>query len=214
MVRSDAHLGWEVEVAAMVSQLGSVTLENALAERFYGGAVLSDDEIQRVESIPSVSAKLLGSIPRLEGVLAILNSFQNPPGDAADLPPGSDLLLVAEGFLHQLACKRTPEQAIAELRKLEKHHGHGRALALLEQNAAEAGQTRTIMEMPLKAVKVGMVFAEDIFLDTGVLLVANGYTATESFVERSLNMSSKRLPSVVQVYVPTENAEETESIAV
>lgn len=205
---SEQPLGWEIEVAAMVSQLGSVTLDSELAQRYYGGAVLNDDEQKRVRSIPETAAKLLESIPRLEGVLAILDTMTTPPNDPEEIPPGADLLVVAQDYLQQLACHRKPEQALVELRRLERHHTHGGALALLEQHLAQNGNCRRMIELPLQAVKVGMVFAEDIHLETGVLLVACGYTATTSFVERSLNMKNKLLPSLVRVYVEETEAED------
>lgn len=208
---SDQPLGWEIEVAAMVSQLGSVTLDSDLAQRFYGGAVLNDEEQKRVRGIPDTAAKLLESIPRLEGVLAILDTMTTSPNDPEEIPPGADLLMVAEDYLHQLACQRSPEQAISDLRRLERHHAHGKALALLEQHVAANGNCRRMVELPLQAVKVGMVFAEDIHLETGVLLVACGYTATASFVERSLNMNNRLLPKLVRVYAKEV---EDESLAV
>ncbi len=201
---SDQTLGWEIEVAAMVSQLGSVTLDSSLAQRYYGGAVLDEEELRQIRSIPETAAKLLESIPRLEGVLAILDTITMPPNDAEEMPPGADLLVVAEDYLQQIACQRKPEQAIAELRKLSRHHGHGKALALLEQYIVDSDKSRKMVELPFQAVKVGMVFAEDIHLETGVLLVACGYTATQSFVARSLNMDTKLLPNMVRVYVDVE----------
>ena len=63
---------WRVEVAALLSQIGSVILPAATLERVYQGHPLSDPERAMVERMPGVVTQILGNIPRLEPVLEIL----------------------------------------------------------------------------------------------------------------------------------------------
>lgn len=64
---------WEVEVASMLAQMGAVTLPQATVERLYAGDELSEDEQRMVARVPDLTRALLARIPRLEGVLAILD---------------------------------------------------------------------------------------------------------------------------------------------
>src|SRR5579875_3107344 len=66
---------WEVEVAAMLADIGAVTLPQGTAEKFYTGAMLPEPERLMVERVPAVSRQLLSRIPRLDGVLAILDQY-------------------------------------------------------------------------------------------------------------------------------------------
>src|SRR5690606_31553364 len=59
---------WEIEVAAMLSQVGAVTLPPEIAEKLFSGAPLGPDEQRLVDGVPAVSASLISHIPRLEGV--------------------------------------------------------------------------------------------------------------------------------------------------
>ena len=71
-VRND----WEIEVAAMLADIGAVTLPQATAEKVYAGAQLTATEAAMVERVPAVTRQLLGKIPRLEGVLEILGTYR------------------------------------------------------------------------------------------------------------------------------------------
>jgi len=98
---------WQVEVAAMLSQLPTLTLPDETAEKLYYGAALSEAEQQMVERAPDVTQQLLGHIPRLEAVREILTHYREPQSkrDIGELSleqrvvrRGSQLLKVAVEF--------------------------------------------------------------------------------------------------------------------
>src|SRR6185503_19614862 len=74
---------WQVEVAAMLSQLGCIVLPAEVAEKLYYGQPLSPQEDAMVARLPAVTAQLLGNIPRLEVVRGILESHLRPRRPAA-----------------------------------------------------------------------------------------------------------------------------------
>jgi response regulator RpfG family c-di-GMP phosphodiesterase len=63
---------WPVEVAAMLSQIGYVTLPAKTPEKIYKAEALSSDEERMVERIPHLLEQLLGHIPRRDAVRDIL----------------------------------------------------------------------------------------------------------------------------------------------
>ncbi len=63
---------WQIEVAAMLSQLGSITIPEETIKRYYYGEALSEDEKAMLGRMPAVTEELLANIPRLEPVRAIL----------------------------------------------------------------------------------------------------------------------------------------------
>ena len=87
---------WQVEVAAMLSQLGCIVLPAEVAEKLYYGRPLSPQEDAMVARLPAVTEQLLGNIPRLEvvrGILASLSAAASPGGH----PEDAEKQLVARG---------------------------------------------------------------------------------------------------------------------
>ena len=59
---------WQYEVAAMLSQLGCVTLPPETIDAVYAGKTLSAEEQAQYDAHPSVAYELLSKIPRLEPI--------------------------------------------------------------------------------------------------------------------------------------------------
>lgn len=175
---------WAVEIAAMVMQLGSVALPEALAEKVYYGRELSRAEQELVEQGPESVRALLGNIPRLEPVMSILDALQH---DIETLPSGlrrpARILQVAMEFDLLTARGMSATDAVSTLR------GRGKQLSqkLVEALALHRGgeEVREVLELPIASVREGMVFAEDVRTTNGVLLVARGFEITPAFVAKA-----------------------------
>ncbi len=63
---------WPIEVAAMLSQVGCITLAPALVQKLYHGRPLTAPEKKLVDPVPQVAQQLIARIPRLEAVRDIL----------------------------------------------------------------------------------------------------------------------------------------------
>src|SRR5271154_5459729 len=113
---------WRFEVAAMMSQLGCVTLHPETIEAVYAGRPLPPDEQARFDAHPGMARDLLAKIPRMEPI-AWMIGYQNRPTpkgddiahvDMADLRLGAHLLrailafdeLVSKGLSHDEAANR------------------------------------------------------------------------------------------------------------
>jgi hypothetical protein len=62
---------WQFELAAMLSQIGCITLPPDLVESAYARATLSDDEWTAFRAHPASGTRLLANIPRLGAIAAI-----------------------------------------------------------------------------------------------------------------------------------------------
>lgn len=69
---------WQFELAAMLSQIGCVTLPSDTLEKIYVQKPLSEDEQKMFSSHPSVGGKLLVNIPRLEAIAHMIEGQQQP----------------------------------------------------------------------------------------------------------------------------------------
>ena len=105
--RLEAPDRWQVEVAAMLSQIGCVTLPPELAEKLYHGKALTSAEQTMGARLPAVTDQLLSHIPRLDTVRLILRyqethfDGEGAPPDRApgeQIPLGARLLKIALDF--------------------------------------------------------------------------------------------------------------------
>ena len=73
------HGFWQLEAAAMLSQIGYISLPVELVEKLYYAKRLTPEERILADGAPQVAQKLLGRIPRLEPVLQILAARSRQP---------------------------------------------------------------------------------------------------------------------------------------
>lgn len=185
---------WQLKIAAMLSQIGHVTLPAHVAEKAYYGLPLTQDEEQLIQGLPAVVEKLLNKIPRLEAVIAILRSYlggYNKAIDARALSPAEMLMVRDSANLLRLAVDYDVLEStgdmplhmiIQTLRGCTDRYAQNALDALEAVGAANAESEVRTVAMPDLAV--GMIFAEDVKTPNGVLLVARGYQITERVLDR------------------------------
>src|SRR5262249_22785610 len=69
---------WQLEVAALTSQLGYITLPDELCAKLEHRALLTDDDRQQLARAAEAPARLAAPIPRLESVRDILAHHVKP----------------------------------------------------------------------------------------------------------------------------------------
>ncbi len=190
---------WPVEVAAMLSQIGCVTLPSATLEKLYKGEALTVAEQEMVNRMPAVAEKCLSNIPRIESVREILRQsgiqfvqakHRSTAVPEGDMPWGARALKVALDFDLLEAGGNPAEQPMAVMRGREGWYDP----RILEAFAAMRGnsQEKTLMlERAVKDVTVGMVFGEDLKSGKGLLLIARGQEVTPALLERMRNFSAE-----------------------
>jgi response regulator RpfG family c-di-GMP phosphodiesterase len=191
---------WQLEAAAMLSQIGYISLPVELVEKLYYGKRLSPEERVLAEGAPRVARKLLGRVPRLEPVLEILAASQDPttyiPEGLIKLGAGI-LRLVLEYDAH-LAQGLAPSTAIDAIRAQSVRHD-STLIESLETMVGTAVGTIEIREICVGRVAPGMVFVDDLRTSIGTLLVPKGFEVTETFLERLRNFGPGILQETVRV---------------
>lgn len=187
---------WTLETAAMLSQIGSVTLPPATLAKVQGGEPLSEQERRMVDRGPEIAQQLLAHIPRLEPVRAALR-YQEKNWDGTGLPAdavaGSRIPLGARMLHIALDFDALESQGMEPGINLDTMRGRkGRYdPELLEAFARLVGGTgeREIAELRLRDVGIGMTFVQDVLTVQGVLLIARGQEVGASLLERIRNLS-------------------------
>jgi response regulator RpfG family c-di-GMP phosphodiesterase len=194
---------WAVEVAAMLAHLGAVTLPQATAEKLYAGADLTPEEAAMVRRVPLVTRQLVGKIPRLEGVLDILDKYPDAvAGATADgasgaVPAGARVLRIAVDYAQAEARGVSADVALGVMR--------GRGVYdpdLLERllTVVGVGAAARIREVALDELEGGMTLADDARSIRGELLVARGQHVTAHLLERLVNLGSGHVREPLRVF--------------
>lgn len=201
VARGSGHASfWQLEAAAMLSQIGYISLPVELVEKLYYGTKMTTEESALAAGAPAVARALLGHIPRLEPVLEILTLSQKPTGSCADglTTLGANILRLVLEYEIQVA--RGNATAVEGIRVLNRHDS-----PLVEHLAAAAGadpDKDEITEVAVGKVKSGMIILDDVRTHKGVLLVPKGFEVTDAFIERMRNFGSGILSERIRVSAP------------
>lgn len=198
---------WQLEMAAMLSQIGCIILPNETLEKLYQSGIPNDKERAMVERVPVVTQQLLSSIPRLEAVRAILGNQDKPYRfDPAELDPvhvGGPILKLVGDFDILINQGHPAQLALETLRGRSGKYDPTLLSAFIAIRGA-TGQRRPIKEVPILTLQVGMVFAEDVRSKSGALLVTRGHEVTPGLLERLQNLKDAQSLPAVKVITTTD----------
>jgi response regulator RpfG family c-di-GMP phosphodiesterase len=201
---------WQVKMAAMLSQIGCITLPPQTMKRHYWGEPLSLDEKRMLEAHPTVGAELVRRIPRLEEVAQII-SYQEKYFDGSGVPDdpirgdqipiGARVLKVALDFVRLESSGRSPREALDSLKQRQGWYDATILSALeavLRSAAKYLAQSVTVGEL-----RPHMILAQDIRTSDGVLLISKGHQVSETLCQRLSNLGETAgVPESILVAVP------------
>ena len=189
----------------MLAQIGAVTLPQETAERLYAGESLSADEQEMVDRIPALSHSLLVKIPRLEGVLAILDAYSESQeagdSDGVDAsPPGARVLRIVTDYDELESKGLAPSVALGTMNGRPIYDA--RLLEAFARSMGHADAVPVVVEVPVSGLKVGMTLADDLRSKTGSLLMARGQAVTAPMIERLKNMGEDSIDEPARAFEP------------
>ena len=202
---------WRYEVAAMMSQLGCVTLHPETIEAVYAGKPLPPEEQARFDDHPKFAADLLSTIPRLEPI-AWMIAHQNDAAPAEkDFPDsetasavqlGADILRATLLFDDLLAAGSPKQVAAREVRARWTSLDHRICDALSELELE--GTNAETADCPLDDLATGMVLRQEVRSERGLLIAAKGQEVTYALILK-LKSTHERgaIPGTVAVSRPS-----------
>jgi len=189
---------WKYHLAAMLSQLGCITLPAETLSKVYGGQVLSDEEKKLYDSHPEVAGKLLSQIPRLEDVAGMVSGQLRAPakelasGDASSWKPqqvGAAILWTAVRFDQLVNLGKTPSLAATMIRQLAPQLPASIIDAMVKA-PAEGGGRRESRTISVANLGVGMILESEVLSAKGIRLVPKGVEITNSLLGRLRTIAS------------------------
>ncbi len=203
---------WQVEVAAMLSHVGCVTIPEGTLIKVYEGMHLHADELRMLQHHPQVGGDFVRRIPRLETVAEIIRYQEKRfngsglPDDerrGKEVPLGSRILKVALDFDRLTEAKLTNVEAFEEISRRDGWYDP-EVVAALEQILAceDDYEDRCVLVSELLP---GMTLAEDIVTPAGLLLTTKGQQVTRSLCLRLQNYIGG-IPEHIKVKVQSDKA--------
>ncbi len=200
---------WQYEAAAMLSQLGCVTLPPETIDAVYKGEKLSANEQKQYDAHPNVAFDLLSKIPRLEPIAWMIEHQNRPMVAASAVEPGmanmrlgSEILrltLAYEKLIHKGVLRTEAAHTLARQNKNFSPEFFD-ALVTLDPNA-EQGEIR---KCRIEALSLGMIIQQEVRTAEGTLLVAKGQEVTSPLLSKLNNFHARHVISGdVTVSMPT-----------
>jgi len=220
----NATPAWELEVAALLSSIGSASLPPKLLEKISNGEDRTMEEEKVVRRIPQIGHDLLAGIPRLEGVARII-LFQHKSFDGSGPPAitcvkenlpigarmlkvlGDRMILETEGVVKQRA-----HQAMEARTGMYDPRLLQLCFACFQDFLANAvSSDRPVRSLYVKELVVDQVVVSDIVTEEGVVLIGAGNQLTPMVLERLQNydaLGEVKQPVLVQDPVAKSKAED------
>src|SRR5665213_661915 len=196
---------WDLELAAMLSQIGYVTIPQAVLARSRSGVLLSGPELDMVRRIPPIGHDLLCHIPRLESAAAVV-LYQNknfdgtgfPVDDVAgeNIPIGARILRVLQDLIAHESTKISKAKALEVMAQCRGRYDP----VVLEAVASvfdiylerTAPAEPTTLQVGIKDLRVGCILTAAVLTRDGVLIVPAGTQISPMLMEKLRNFANLR----------------------
>jgi response regulator RpfG family c-di-GMP phosphodiesterase len=191
---------WEIEMSAMLSQIGCVTIPAEVLEKRNNGEELTDEEEKLYRSHPEAGQQFIKNIPRLENI-AIGIAYQDINFDGSntkdekligkDIPVISRILKIVNDYDYKLKQGNSPKSAFKEI--IESRNIYDPEIIKVLGWVLSGQQTQhTIKSITFKQLRLGMILAKDIKDTKGNVLLSKGNEVTDVMLMRLIHASKVR----------------------
>lgn len=186
---------WQYEIAALMSQIGCITLPGDVLSKVFAGHDLTPTETEMYQNHPLTGAALLEKIPRLENVAKMIEWQQKRYNQYTaamkteyfeEVLIGAQILKAVIDLDLQMFRGVGREDALSWMRR-QKHCYNPEVLDALE--TIELENRGQILSLNVSQISDGMVAAEDVMAKNGVMIIPKGQIITQSLLQGLKNFS-------------------------
>lgn len=187
---------WQIEIAALMSQIGCITIPPDTLNKLYTGQELNASEETMYRDHPQIGSKLLEKIPRLETVAAIIahqllpyEAFANFPDLKEEVCLGAQILKIGtdfDSFLHR-DWKRSEVLNHFQNEPAEYNPKLVKILAGIKLTP----ENERIIAVEIRDLTAGMIVEQDIMSLNDVLIAPKGQEVTWSLIKGLKNFSQQ-----------------------
>lgn len=184
---------WQYEIAAMLSELGCLTLTPDLLEAIHAGEPLTPEHERRYSQHPQIAHDLLARIPRLELVADMILQQKDVPTDlsrslspaAESVRRGAQMLKVSLAFDRLLSTGSERQEALLALSRNPVEY-NAQMVAALADFRLSRGPTE-LRPIDVRDLRPGMILSGDLRSTTGMLIAAKGHEVSQALVKTVRN---------------------------
>lgn len=187
---------WEIEVAAMLSQIGCVTVPEEILQKINNCKQLSEPELRLYNQHVQVGYNLINRIPRMEDIAQIIAHQDIRFSDETESKLFSDksrsnklnsrIIKLVLDFDKLLDFGNTPQEAYKNLLSREGWYDP-LLLETLEEIIGERIEEFLTIETDVSHLKPGMIFYEPLYSLDGKCFIEKGQEITFSLILRLNN---------------------------
>ncbi|MEM8484480.1 MAG: HD domain-containing phosphohydrolase [Bacteroidota bacterium] len=191
---------WKVEVAAMLAQIGCITIPKDVLTKRFSGQQLDDTESFTFFKHLKAGKELLGNIPRLEEIaeaVAYQEKHFNGGGHPRDdvygnsIPIISRILKVANDYELEKSLDKSHTAALGQLLAVSDHYDPD-VLEALKKVFSGVEAEYVVKEIRAKHVVTGMLLAEGVRTKSDLLLVSEKQEISDAMMMCIHNFAENR----------------------
>ena len=190
---------WQVELAAVFSQLSSVSLEDETRVRIYQGEELSSDEKSALAQNMRTLNNIVSNIPRLEPVTEILGELTKESSVTDKL---QTRLLRAIIELDNLESRGVPLQEGLKALAGRPAEFDTEFLGKLRKGLSDTSDIEEEQFVAIKDLKNGMTIIDDVYSKNGVLIVSRGIIITATIRDIIIRHKDKLREDTIRIRPP------------
>jgi response regulator RpfG family c-di-GMP phosphodiesterase len=203
---------WEVEIAAMLSQIGCLTVPEDILFKISRCQALDEKELRSYQQHPQIGHDLIARIPRMGAIAQIIGNQNQRFNDGVesdqrtdqsdDVKLGSRILKTVLDFDKLLDAGNLPHQALKEL---SARIGWYDSIVLesLRRLVEEAVEEFVEIEISVHRLKPGMLLARSVYSTRDVLLLSEKQEITVPLIMKLISLAEMgTIEEIIQVSVP------------
>ena len=180
---------WQYEIAAMLSELGCLTLTPDLLQAIHAGEPLTPEHERSYSQHPQIAHDLLARIPRLELIADMILQQQEIPTDisrslspdAESVRRGAQMLRVSLAFDRLLSTGSERHEALLALGRNPTDYDPQMVAALADFRLSR-GPTE-LRTVDVRDLRAGMILNQPLRSTTGALLAAKGHEVSPALLK-------------------------------
>ncbi len=204
---------WKVEVAAMLAQIGCITIPKEILKKRFAGQALDDTESFTFFKHLKAGKELLGNIPRLEEIAEAVayqekhfNGGGHPHDDVQGnaIPIISRILKVANDYDLEKSQDKSHTAALGQMLVTSDHYDPF-VIDALKVIFSGDEEEYVIKEIRAKHVVTGMLLAEGVRTKSDLLLVSEKQEISEAMMMCIHNFAENRnIIEPIRIYVKSK----------
>lgn len=189
---------WELELAAMLSRIGYVTIPSTLMGKHHAGFNLTGPEKDLLRRIPEIGARLIANVPRLGCASRIVlyqdkhfdgSGFPLDSTEGEGIPIGARLLKLLADLLQLEARGISRFEALEQLHRRAGWYDPNLLVAARGCFNARPPSGRRLRAASLRELKPGDTLAAPVESMDGLVIAGIGLQITQTVLEKFCNFS-------------------------